>query len=184
MTKGKGVDPKIWGASAWRILHRLSFTFKSAKTAYEFYRSLLYLLPCPKCRMRFAKHIDSLPFPRNHKYVSNWVIKLHNMVNATLEKPSIDLSLDQVRIANQEVDPDEWVFIAAIAHTHPGKRYISPEYANALETFLKYWASVSLPERDVIESRQSFKRWVNKNKTTNFEVTNSCNSNTCELRTF
>lgn len=183
----KAIDPKLWGASAWYILHRLSFGFRNAKVAREFYMSLLFLLPCPKCRANFAEHIKKHPFPTHHKNIPEWCVHLHNMVNESVGKEKYREDLRDIYIRYMELSQTEWTFIAAIVDSHPGKQHITWEHVDAIHTFLTHWSvgwtGVIVPSRQVIRSKALLQQWFRKNDPsrtpTKFGV---CSTNTCEIR--
>lgn len=181
----KAIDPNLWGASAWHILHRLSFVFRNAKEARVFYKSLLIILPCPKCRESFRDHLKKNKFPTHHKDIPKWCVNLHNMVNKSLDKPDFPIS-DIREIENRYHAPNEteWTFISALIDSHPGKRGITEEYAEALHTFLTTWApswSIGVPSVRVASSKALLEQWMRKNNRKVMDF-GECSSHTCELR--
>lgn len=186
MTHQKAIDPMLWGSSAWHILHRLSFGFRNAKEGRAFYESLLAILPCPKCRESFHEHLKRLPFPSNHKDIPQWCVKLHNIVNRSIGKDDYASTMDDIKAIYSRPSEMEWTFISALVDSHPGKRYITQDLTNALETFLTEWAKswenpIKNPSKGVVQSKTLLREWVRKNngKVIGFGV---CASNTCELR--
>lgn len=182
----KPIDPNLWGASAWHILHRLSFAFRNAKDARRFYESLAIILPCPKCRESFREHIKNYRFPTNHKEIPLWCVHLHNMVNKTVGKSVFpESNIQEVKTRFAEPSEVEWTFISALIDSHPGKRYITADHVDAMHVFLSYWADrwtgVHKPSKEVIQSKALMQKWMRKN---NRDVVpfGVCSTNTCELR--
>ena len=184
----KAIDPKLWGASAWHILHRLSFVFRNAKNARQFYMSLLILLPCPKCRGSLGEHLKKHPFPTNHKDIPEWCIRLHNMVNASMGKEPYRVhDMYEVRTIYTEPSEKEWTFIRALVDSHPGKRFITSEHVNALHTFFVSWTKgqkgVSAPSKVDISNKTFLQQWLRKNDPSKTPVIfDVCSTNTCEIR--
>lgn len=90
---GHEMSIDIWGPKIWSILHITSFsyadepTFHERSTMYNFYHSLKYILPCPKCQVHFkeslATHMNSTDCSalESRKTLSTYVLHLHNEVN-------------------------------------------------------------------------------------------------------
>jgi hypothetical protein len=184
----KAIDPKLWGASAWYILHRLSFGFRNANHARDFYMSLMFLLPCPKCRMSFTEHVKKHPFPTKHQNIPEWCVHLHNMVNISVGKEVVsDIKLKDIQLRYAHTNEDEWTFISALVDSHPGKRFISEEHVNALRVFLsewvKSWNGVPAPSQEILQSKTLLKQWLHKNDPSKMmRKFGVCATNTCELR--
>lgn len=188
MPQTKAIDPLHWGASAWYILHRLSFVFRSAKEARVFYESLLTLLPCPKCRMSLAEHLKRHPFPTNHRDIPRWCVHLHNIVNESIGREAYpESNMQHIKSMYAHPSEIEWVFVSALADSHPGQRYITEGHTQALLRFLSQWVTsledvgLTVPSKEVVKSKTLLHKWLRKNNkhVTKFGV---CSSNTCELR--
>ncbi len=86
----------IWGPSAWRFLHAVTFAYpenpseEHKEAARSLFRSLKLMLPCGDCCTHYCsgfaldpvdKHLDS------REALSRWLVAFHNKVNARLGKP-------------------------------------------------------------------------------------------------
>lgn len=82
--------PKSWGPSFWRILHTIAGQYPDQpsteeKTAMEqFLGSLVYLIPCDKCREHYKQYIHTNP-PQTQTGTSlrQWILWLHNQINTS-----------------------------------------------------------------------------------------------------
>lgn len=52
-----------------------------------FFYYIQFLLPCAKCRNSYKEHITALPVPRTKEAYTRWVIRVHNRVNQSIDKP-------------------------------------------------------------------------------------------------
>lgn len=87
----------IWGPSAWRFLHAVTFAYPEHPTkehkdaARNLFRSLKLLLPCGDCCDHYCKGMDSDPVEphlESRDALSRWLVNFHNNVNARLGKAS------------------------------------------------------------------------------------------------
>lgn len=90
------MDPKIWGANMWYILHIITFTYptnpsENDKTMYhDFFHLLKHVIPCDDCKKHYAKFIAQYPITPHLDTKANlikWLIQIHNFVNISLNKP-------------------------------------------------------------------------------------------------
>lgn len=85
----------LWGPLAWHFLHCISLTApENIKTDayYTLFISLSDILPCNVCRDHYKTHLQRLPLKKccgSRKQLSLWLFNLHNLVNKTLDKPTI-----------------------------------------------------------------------------------------------
>lgn len=85
----------LWGPLAWHFLHCTSLTApEKIKTDayYTLFISLGDILPCTVCRDHYKTHLERLPVKKScggRKQLSLWLFNLHNIVNKTLDKPTI-----------------------------------------------------------------------------------------------
>lgn len=94
----------IWGPSAWRFLHAVTFAYPEKPTkehkeaARNLFRSLKLMLPCGDCCQHYCKGMDSDPVD-NHleskDALSRWLVKFHNQVNERLGKSQYAYELAQ-----------------------------------------------------------------------------------------
>jgi hypothetical protein len=176
----RAVSPKIWGPSGWAVLHRMSFCFRNLREASDFYNTLVYVLPCPKCRRNLATHIATVPLPHKVSDFPEWTWKLHNRVSDSLSyprdaRPSFAIVREKYAHSkcnfierNPGGDPAcEATFLLALAESHPGGRAASDTYIDALSRFIHMYLEKSdlqshIPGDDVVRSRSSFRTWVQK----------------------
>lgn len=161
---GRGaMDPAVWGASGWHVLHRLSFhtgTFDSIQSARVFFDALKYILPCDACRGNIKNHITNVPFPQSLALLAKWVYDIHNRVNKCRGVgPGPSFSDVQAKYKNNQgkIVAEEWRFIRSIAKAHPGKLKITTAYEHALTVFLRaWWGRIDFDVR----SRRQFNAWI------------------------
>jgi len=84
------MHPEVWGKHFWRVIHLTSLGYpneptEDEKTSYRsFFMNLGHILPCPKCRRNYKRHLDTLPiqfFLDNRNQLFKWTVHLHNIVN-------------------------------------------------------------------------------------------------------
>ena len=84
----------VWGPSAWRFLHAVSFAYPESpssaqqEAALQLFLSLRHMIPCGDCCGHYCSEIQSAP-PRveSRDALSRWLVDLHNRVTARLGKP-------------------------------------------------------------------------------------------------
>lgn len=143
------IDPKLWGPSAWLLLHDVSFYIaaknnaKSLQDIKPFFMSLRHILPCIRCQLSYDMHLLHLPFPTKSKDLPKWVYDLHNRVNDTIAKnitkPMWNTwSIEYKRDLTSHKLKDIWPFIQSIAETYPsGSNYEIRVYQENVEIFFK-----------------------------------------------
>ena len=94
-------DPDKWGPHAWKFLHMITFSYPEdphpdiQEHFKQFFRSLGTALPCAKCREhyneKFVRTVDDSPDNpfRNRESLTQWLVNIHNEVNASNSKPRI-----------------------------------------------------------------------------------------------
>jgi hypothetical protein len=97
------MDSKIWGPGAWTFLHSITMTYPERPGELEkqfyknFFKNLGNVLPCPKCKEHYNQHLKDLPLDdhlSSRREIVEWLISLHNKVNLSLGKTTLDY--DQV----------------------------------------------------------------------------------------
>jgi hypothetical protein len=88
------VDINVWGPSAWKFLHAVSFTIPKAPTDNEqkkyrsFFQSLTNVLPCGNCRNHLVENYELDPIDvSSTRACSEWMYRIHNAVNVQTGKP-------------------------------------------------------------------------------------------------
>lgn len=101
-----GMLTTVWGPGMWHYLHTMSFNYpvdptQNEKHHYmEFVKSLVYVLPCGKCRSNLRKNFKVLPLTikdmESRDTFSRYIYQLHEVVNKMLLKKS-GLTFEDVR---------------------------------------------------------------------------------------
>ena len=82
-------DPKVWGASAWKLMESIAATFdphdafRFQKTK-DFYESLAGSLPCHTCSSTYRSLLQKYPvqeYMTSSQRLSEWVSMIHDKVN-------------------------------------------------------------------------------------------------------
>ena len=102
-----GMMTHVWGPAAWMFLHMISFNYPVKPTQEDrqnyrdFMLSLGKVLPCGKCRENFKYTLERMPINddvlANRNCFSRYVYRLHNDVNARLQKKSPNPTFCEVR---------------------------------------------------------------------------------------
>lgn len=154
------MDPNQWGPDTWRFLHILTFqSHASLQELKTFFHNIKYLLPCPTCRKNYDLHVTQVPFPENKKQIPKWLIKIHNRVNESVQKPIYDEERmydywkEQSKHVSNSKELGIWTFIVCSVYTHPGVHKITPETQQAHEFFWKHlekWLPKTIKDRMII----------------------------------
>ena len=92
------LPPSVWGPFFWHTMHILALsypekpTYAQKRAAKDFYESLAHLIPCPKCREHYSKHLQKMPISPHldrREDLFRWTVNVHNEVNKLLGKPTI-----------------------------------------------------------------------------------------------
>ena len=92
------MPPDVWGPIFWATIHITALAYPEEpnyaqkRSAKDFFKSLVELIPCPVCRVHYADNLKKNPidpFLDNRTDLVNWTVKLHNKVNLDLGKPTI-----------------------------------------------------------------------------------------------
>jgi len=104
---GNGMMTSVWGPAAWHLLHTISFNYPVRPTPRDkrnyrnFVISFGKVLPCGKCRDNFKQMLKRMPVTNavlaSRECFSKYVYRLHNDVNARLQKKRPNPSYCDVR---------------------------------------------------------------------------------------
>jgi len=92
----QSVSPNEWGPPAWKFIHYISLVYPNNPTELDkkhytdFFNSLQYVLPCPKCSKNYKKHLKIHPLENsleNSDSLFKWTVDIHNEVNKINNKP-------------------------------------------------------------------------------------------------
>jgi hypothetical protein len=133
------MDTRFWGPSGWRLLHLITFTYEPARRdeVGRFFELLPYVLPCKFCRRSLAEYMESdqlEPALASRKTLSEWLYRIHNLVNAKLRGQGLPTAPDpsfssvkkeyETRLAAgcSGTQFEGWEFLFSIAENHPFSR--------------------------------------------------------------
>ena len=89
-------NSNIWGPSAWRFLHTITFNYpinptNDQKEIYRnFFKNLGLVLPCGICEYNYNIHLVKYPienYLKTKEDLVKWLINIHNEVNILHNKP-------------------------------------------------------------------------------------------------
>lgn len=92
----------IWGKYFWKTFHLVAIGYPEnptdeQKQAYLiFYKNFGNILPCKNCSLNYNYHLNELPiesYLNSRHDLFSWTVYFHNIVNAKLGKPKMDVSL-------------------------------------------------------------------------------------------
>lgn len=93
-----GFATSIWGPTWWHCLHTMSFNYpihpteEDKKHYKDYINSLIYVLPCGKCRTNLENNLKKSPLTDYHlesrERFSKYIFNLHETVNKMLKKKS------------------------------------------------------------------------------------------------
>jgi hypothetical protein len=92
------MKPELWGKHLWKSIHYIALGYPEYPTEIDvqnymnFYSDLWKVIPCQKCAINYKKHLEELPidnFLQNKMSLFEWTVKLHNIVNKSLNKPQV-----------------------------------------------------------------------------------------------
>jgi FAD-linked sulfhydryl oxidase len=91
------LDKDSLGKSTWNLLHTIAASFPEEPTQRQqtdvktFFGTLSRLYPCEYCARDFQKEIKENPIQASSgEELSQWLCKIHNIVNLKLGKPMFD----------------------------------------------------------------------------------------------
>jgi len=188
------MDPKVWGPSAWSMLHFFashSIQTEQKQALCKIIQSLPRVLPCAKCRYNFKDHIRSLPPPCNTDNIGKrsllmWTFRLHNRVNKSLGKPEMSSDILAKYKGNftwRDIGP----FVSSIVHAHPGKKFLD-QYSDVRDAYVNFFQSLSIfldchtyPREDVIMNKRRLQCWFSHIYKNNDTLVPKCSEQACHL---
>jgi len=92
-------DKDVLGKSTWGLLHTIAAHYPEKPTQQHqsdikgFFSILSRLYPCEYCAKDFRKELKQIPPQTNsQEELSQWLCRIHNIVNIKLGKPEFDCS--------------------------------------------------------------------------------------------
>lgn len=131
------MDTRFWGPSGWRLLHMIAASSRANKSR-AFWESLPFVLPCKFCRTSLTSYYEILPIPSKQEDFSEWIYKIHNLVNQKLRDQGQTLPPDPTfeavnkrytELLTQGCSRAEfpgWDFLFSVADCHPGSTPSTP----------------------------------------------------------
>jgi hypothetical protein len=113
-------------------------TSANANASRAFWETLPFILPCKFCRASLTEYYQILPIPKQNQEFSEWLYKIHNLVNSKLRNQGQLLPPDPTyeavyqrysQILEQGCSRTEfegWDFLFSIADCHPGSAPSKP----------------------------------------------------------
>ena len=92
------LPPSVWGPFFWHTMHITAISYPAnpsyavKRAAKDLFESIAHLIPCPKCREHYTKHLQKFPISPHldrREDLFRWTINLHNEVNKSLDKPIV-----------------------------------------------------------------------------------------------
>lgn len=108
-------DPTVWGPPTWFFLHSMTLALPSSvpeeqqKAVRELMYNMQKVLPCATCGDNLKEHMQNHPIEphlSSRDSLVQWMIDIHNMVNANCGKPEI-AAQDALRKYNAAFHKDE-----------------------------------------------------------------------------
>jgi hypothetical protein len=94
------LDTSRWGPALWRVLHTIAALATDVAPVAAALRSLDGALPCPDCAAHYHAWLAAHPLPTTVTEAQEWVLALHNAVNARGSKAPWEA--DAVAAANTD----------------------------------------------------------------------------------
>lgn len=110
------MNPNIWGPHLWNFLHTISFNYPDVASStvreshYNFFNSLIDILPCDVCRINYNKKLQNLNLLgslNTKEDLIDFVINLHNNVSKDLNKKEY-LKEDVIKKYNKLYNPKKY----------------------------------------------------------------------------
>jgi hypothetical protein len=117
------LEQKDWGPSAWSFIHYVALGYPDNPTENDkdnyknFYYSLQYTLPCPKCAKNYQRHLKDIPIEEalgNSSELFKWTIDIHNEVNKELGKRKYSYQEVSDKYIKKEENTDKTFICLAI----------------------------------------------------------------------
>lgn len=111
--------PEIWGPHFWKTIHYVSLGYpdnpsqQDKKNYSNFFNSLDNVLPCLQCAINYKEHLKENPlnaeFLKNPQTLFLWTVKMHNIVNKTLNKSTMMESEALKLYTGSHFDCNKWL---------------------------------------------------------------------------
>ena len=95
------LNPEIWGPHYWFVLHTIALTYSERpndtikKKYYDFFQNLPLFIPVQEIGNQWSVLLDKYPvtpYLDSRESLIKWVHFIHNIVNQSLGKESIDIT--------------------------------------------------------------------------------------------
>lgn len=81
------LDTSRWGPALWRVLHTIAALATDVAPVVAALRLLDGALPCPDCAAHYHAWLADHPLPATVTAAQEWILTLHNAVNARAVPP-------------------------------------------------------------------------------------------------
>jgi hypothetical protein len=105
------LDTSLWGPALWLVLHTMTTLTTDVGQITTALRALDGALPCPDCAAHYHAWLAGHPLPTTMTEVQEWVLTLHNAVNARADPPKAPWTTDAITATYTD-------FPAAVAALH------------------------------------------------------------------
>ena len=191
------MDTRFWGPDGWKLLHSIAVSYPTNPTNIDketyllFFNCLKYVLPCIYCRRSYTEYIGILPiedYLASNLKLSEWLYKLHNLVNDKLRKQGLHNNIDPpfkdihklylkyVKEINESncTNMPGWDFIYSILFNYTSKSEIENDryinyiiFFNYLPKVIPFIKAKSLlqkyldkyPIKNYLDSREKLTKW-------------------------
>ena len=95
------LHPEIWGPHYWFVLHTIALTYSERpndtikKKYYDFFQNLPLFIPVQEIGNQWSVLLDKYPvtpYLDSRESLIKWIHFIHNIVNQSLGKESIDIT--------------------------------------------------------------------------------------------
>lgn len=113
------IHPSVWGRDVWNFFYFVSLSYpknptENDKLKYkQFFEIAGSIVPCEKCRVNFAKHIQQLPIENylNSSYqLFTWVNKMDNKVRRLNNRKEFSVN-DSMKYYMNKIQEDQKVVV-------------------------------------------------------------------------
>jgi hypothetical protein len=135
------MKPNIWGKHYWFVFHVVGMKYPEMpsvedRMAYaNFYRELWRFIPCNTCSTNYVQHFQQFPVEEhldNKSSLFKWTVDFHNIVSASLGKPTMTLNDATAHYSEDRVEMDEVVIKPVEGHCDHHLAINTMLYINAL----------------------------------------------------
>jgi len=151
------MDPKIWGESAWMLIHLNALNYEPTKInqqkIYNFYSNLI--VPCNTCQTDYDNYLKDHPLTgkilSSNATLNEWLVNYKNKLNKKIGKSENDFDTikkiykeytDEFGKHNDDERWEEiiWVYLYLVALNYPDDPIVSNR-----NKYFKFYSSLVFP---------------------------------------